>query len=237
MKDRLTNQKGGLLVDSVRRSKLWAGLLAISLMISSTGVVHGTSFTAHALGLRTTNAQAAPSNDNKRRHFPIVEEAAEILGLQVDKVKQSLRDGKSLLDLAKEQGLSEADFTNRLLAVRNTKIDEAIKSGNITKEKADKVKAKMQEHISFMIHSKNLQEYHSRDDKKSSQLDERRMMSPGKLAAIIGIPEDRLVEQLKAGKSITEIAEAQGMTKQQLIAKIKDNLTPYLDKALDHKSK
>jgi hypothetical protein len=63
------------------------------------------------------------------------------------------------------------------------------------------------------------------------------MMSPEKLAAIIGIPEEKLVEQLKAGKSITEIAEAQGMNKQQLVAKIKDNLTPYLNKALDHKSK
>jgi plasmid maintenance system antidote protein VapI len=224
-------------VDNIRRSKLWAGILAISLLISSTGFVHGTSFTAHALGLGTSRAQAMPSNENKRRHFPIVEEAAEILGLQTDKVRQSLKDGKSLLDLAKEQGLSEADFTSRLLAVRNSKVDEALKSGKITKEKADKVKAKMQEHISFMINSRNLQELHSKDQKKSSQHEERRMMSPEKLAAIIGIPEDKLVEQLKAGKSITEIAEAQGMTKQQLVAKIKDNLTPYLNKALDHKSK
>jgi hypothetical protein len=224
-------------VDSIRRSKLWAGLLAISLIISSTGVVHGTSLTAHAMGLGANNAQAVPSNENKRRQFPIVDEATEILGLQADKVKQSLKDGKSLLDLAKEQGLSETDFTNRLLAVRNSKVDEALKSGKITKEKADKVKAKMQEHIFFMIHSKNLQELQSKDHKKSSQFDERRMMSPEKLAAIIGIPEEKLVEQLKSGKSITEIAEAQGMNKQQLVAKIKDNLTPYLNKALDHKTK
>jgi hypothetical protein len=224
-------------VDSTRRSKLWAGLLAISLLISSTGLVHGTSFTAHALGLGTSNAQAMPSNENKRRHFPIVNEASEILGLQPDKVKQSLKEGKSLLDLAKEQGLSEADFTNRLLAVRYSKIEEAVKSGKITKEKADSVKAKMQQHISFMIQSRNLLELHSKGDKKTEQLNERRMMSPEKLAAIIGIPEDKLIEHLKAGKSITEIAEAQGISKQQLIAKIKDNLTPFLDKALDHKSK
>jgi ribosomal protein S20 len=224
-------------VDNIRRSKLWAGLLAISLLIGSTGFVHGTSFTAHAMGVGANSAQAMPSNENKRRHFPIVDEAAEILGLQADNVRQSLKDGKSLLDLAKEQGLSEVDFTNRLFAIRNSKVDEAVKSGKITKEKADKVKAKMQEHISFMIHSRNLQELHSRDHKKSSQLDERRMMSPEKLAAIIGISEEKLVEQLKAGKSITEIAEAQGMNKQQLVAKIKDNLTPYLNKAVDHKSK
>jgi uncharacterized protein YidB (DUF937 family) len=224
-------------VDSVRRSKLWAGLLAISLMLSSTGLVHGTSFTAHARGLGTNSAQTVPSNDNKRRHFPIVDEATEILGLQADKVQQSLKDGKSLLDLAKEQGMSEEDLTSRLLAVRNSKVDEAVKSGKITKEKADTVKAKMQEHISFMIHSKNLQRLRSNEERKSFQHDERRMMSPEKLAAIIGIPEEKLVEQLKAGKSITEIAEAQGINKQQLVAKIKDNLTPYLNKAVDHKSK
>jgi hypothetical protein len=224
-------------MDSSRRSKLWAGLLAISLILSSTAVTQGTSSTAFAKGLGTSNSQALPSKDHKRRAFPIIEEAAAILGLQTDKIKQSLIEGKSLLDIAKEQSMNEADFTNRLLAVRVSKVDEAVKAGKITQEKADQIKAKMQEHISFMIHSKNLQDLHSRDQKKQFSNEARQMMSPAKLSLILGIPEDKLVEQLKAGKSITEIAQAQGISKQQLIDKIKEQITPFLEKAVDHKSK
>jgi DNA-binding CsgD family transcriptional regulator len=224
-------------MDRSHRNKIWAGMLAISIILSSTVLVHGTSRTASANGLRASNAQTVPSKENKRRSFPIIDEAATILGLQADKVKQSLGEGKSLVDIAAEQGLSEADFTSRLLAVRILKVDEAVKSGKITQEKANHVKAKMQEHLTFMIRSKNLLELHSKDDKKPFQNEAKQMMSPEKLAAIIGIPEEKLVEQLKAGKSITEIAAAHGISKQQLVTKIKDKLTPFLEKAVDHKAK
>jgi DNA-binding CsgD family transcriptional regulator len=224
-------------MDSSRRSKLWAGLFAISLILSSTVVTQGTSSIALAKGLGTSSSLKMPSNDHERKAFPIIEEAATILGLQADKIKQSLSEGKSLLDIAKEQSMSEADFSNRLLAVRTSKVDEAVKAGKITQEKADHVKARMQEHISFMIHSKNLQDLHSMDQKKRFSNEAKQMMSPAKLSLILGIPEDKLVEQLKAGKSIAEIAQAQGISKQQLIDKIKEQLTPFLEKAVDHKSK
>jgi hypothetical protein len=224
-------------MDSSHRSKLWAGLLAISLILSSTMVTHGTNSTAYAKRLGATSALAAPTKEHKRRSFPIIDEAATILGLQADKITQSLSEGKSLLDIAKEQSMNEADFTSRLLAMRISKVDEAVKSGKITQEKADHVKAKMQEHISFMIHRKNLQDLHSKGQQKPFSKEAKHMMNPEKLSLILGIPEDKLIEQLKAGKSITEIAEVQGITKQQLIEKIKEQLTPFLDKAVDHKSK
>ncbi|QGQ96992.1 hypothetical protein EHS13_19920 [Paenibacillus psychroresistens] len=226
-------------MDSSRRNKIWASFLALSIILSSTIIVQGTSSTAMAdgLGLGASRTQAAPTKEIKRRSFPIIEESATILGLQSDKIKQSLKEGKSLLDLAVEQGLSETDFTSRLLALRILKVDEAVRSGTITQEKADHIKAKMQEHITFMIRSKHLLELHAKDHKKPFQHEARQMMSPEKLATIIGIPQEKLVEQLKAGKSITEIAAANGISKDQLIIKIKDKMTPFLEKAVDHKAK
>jgi hypothetical protein len=223
-------------MDSSSRNKLWASFLAISIILSSTGLVHGTSSTAYAKGLGDPSAQASPPKENIRKSFPIIDESATILGLQSERIKQSLNEGKSLLDLSLEQGLSEADFTSRLLAIRISKVDEAVKSGKITQEKADHIKAKMHEHITFIIRSKNLLELHAKDYKKPFQHEAKQMMSPEKLAEIIGIPEDKLVEQLKAGKSITEIAEVRGISKQQLLTKIKDKLTPFLEKAVDHKA-
>lgn len=224
-------------MDNIRRNKLWVGLLAISIILSSSGLIHSTSNTAYANGIGAPNTLAAPNKENKRRAFPIIDEAATILGLQTDNIKTALAQGKSLVDLAKEQGLSEVDFTNRLLALRVLKVDEDVKSGKIPQEKADHVKAKMQQHITFMINSKNLLEMQTKDHKNQFKHEAKQMMSPQKLAAIIGISEDKLVEQLKAGKSITEIAEAHGINKEQLVAKIKENLTPFLERAVDHKNK
>ena len=102
-------------MNNIRRKKLWVGLLAISLILSSSVLVQSTGSTAYAKEIAAPNTQAAPTKDTKRRSFPIIEEAATILGLQSDNIKQSLSQGKSLVDLAKEQGLSEADFSSRLL--------------------------------------------------------------------------------------------------------------------------
>jgi hypothetical protein len=223
-------------MDISSRKKLWVGLLAISLILSSS-MVNGINSRAHAQALETNaGAQEHPANDSQSRPFPILEEASAILGVTEGKLKQSLTEGKSLLDVAKEQGVSEAGLTSKLLVVRSNKIDEAVKSGKITKEKAGLIKAKMQEHISYMIRSKDLQQLQGRGHGKQYNHEVRQMMSPDKLAALIGISEDKLIAQLKTGKSIAEIAQAQGINKQQLISKIKDQLTPYLEKAVEHKT-
>lgn len=217
-------------MDILTRKKIWISMIALSLILSGTVVGSGNSAYAKSLSSRT--ASAPQPNEPKRKHFPIIEEAAPILGLSVDKLTASLKEGKSLLDIAKLQGISEADFTGKMLALRVQKIDEAVTRGKISTERAEQIKHKMQAHITYLLQSKHLLELQS---KSHQQNDARRIISPEKLASLIGISEEKLVEQLKSGKSITEIANAQGISKQQLLAKIKEQLTPYLEKAMDHK--
>jgi len=220
-------------MDIFTQKKLWVSLIALSLILG--GNVAGTEFTAHAQSLNSSSSAAHHPHLNKRRPFPIINEAAPLLGLTVEELTEQLSEGKSILDIAKIQGVSEAALMGKLLTLRSQKIDQAVKAGKITQTKADQIKARMEQHLSYMLNSKHLLELQSKGHLDNHN-ESRKILSPEKLASLIGISEDQLIEQLKSGKSIAEIAGAQGISKQQLLTLIKDQLTPYLEKAIEHHS-
>jgi len=174
-------------------------------------------------------------NDHSKKtrgHFhkqPIIEEAAALLGMDTSKLKAELKD-KTLVEIAKEKGVSEADLIAKLNAVRGKKIDEAVQSGKLDAEKAEKIKSRMTKHIQFMVN-------HKQSDFSGKYGIKHKAMMPAadKLSALLGITEDELNAQLKQGKSLTEIAQAKGISKDQLIGKIKEEMTPWIEKMVDHK--
>jgi hypothetical protein len=69
--------------------------------------------------------------------FDIFGEAAEILGLSGAELRAGLKDGKSLADLAAEQGVS--DLEERLANAIEAKLQQAVDNGNLTQEQADRL--------------------------------------------------------------------------------------------------
>ncbi|WP_159887664.1 hypothetical protein [Paenibacillus puerhi] len=163
-------------------------------------------------------------------HSSLVEEASGVLGISQDELKKSLED-KTLVELAKERGMSEADLVAKLKAVRIAQLDQAVAAGKLTADQAARMKEKLDNHLSFLVnqHLNKLGKHRGGGHKS------RMLPAQDKLADIIGISESELKSQLNEGKSLTEIAEAKGMSKDQLIAKIKDELTPWIEKAVDRK--
>jgi polyhydroxyalkanoate synthesis regulator phasin len=68
--------------------------------------------------------------------FDIFREAAEILGLSGAELRAGLKEGKSLADLAAEQGVS--DLEERLANAIEAKLQKAVDNGNLTQEQADR---------------------------------------------------------------------------------------------------
>lgn len=75
--------------------------------------------------------------------------AAEILGLTTDEVRQGFMDGKSLNDLAAEQGVTdlEAQLVTELTAGIQAKVDE----GAITQEQADRLLENLAERVGNLV--------------------------------------------------------------------------------------
>lgn len=161
------------------------------------------------------------------RGFPILEEAASVLGMDKDALRTALKD-KTLSQIAADKGIAEADLIAKLQSERSKKIDEAVKSGKLTKDQADKLKQKMPEHLKFMVNH-TFSDWHYGKHRMGFLPD------PDKLASLLGISKEELETQLKAGKSLAEIAAAKGISRDQLIAKLKDELTPWIENMVDRK--
>lgn len=211
--------------------------IALSLLLSAS-IAFQTQNTARAES-EITQLQKNPhnkmANDVKRvkefKVIPIFDEAAKIIGLSTEDLVKEVQTGKSIVEVAKAKGISEKKLTSKLMAIRTTKLNEAVKSGKITKDNAAKIKEKMLEHLKFMLNKKGLPENQFAKHKQHM------MMNQEQIASMLGITREELVTQLKAGRSLSEIAHDKGISREQLIHKIKEHMTPFIEKKIDMKYK
>jgi hypothetical protein len=66
-----------------------------------------------------------------------LEAAAEALGIDVDALKTSLKDGQSIKDIAAGQGIDVQQVIDSLVAELKTKLDEQVAAGRITQQEAN----------------------------------------------------------------------------------------------------
>lgn len=163
--------------------------------------------------------------------MPIFEEAAVILGTDKASLIASLKD-KTLVQLAAEKNMSEADLVAKLQAARSKTIDEAAASGKLTAEQAEKLKSRMTEHLKSMVN----RTFDGKGGRFDMHAGKKHLgIAPDKLASILGMSEDQLKTELKSGKSLTDIAQSKGISKEQLVGKIKDEMTPWIENMVDRK--
>lgn len=155
----------------------------------------------------------------------IFSEVAKMLGLSETDLAKALKD-KTLAEIAAEKGISEKELIAKLKSLYKQKIDEAVKEGKIDKAKAKKLKSNMDEHLRHLVHRK---------------LYEHKQLRPiphaDKLASMLGMSREELIKEWKQGKSLVEIAEARGIDKEQLISKIKEELTPWIQSMVERKAR
>ena len=96
----------------------------------------------------------AGRRDHPGRHgLPGVEgeEVADLLGLTTDELRAGLTDGKSLADIATEQGVTTDELTAFLVAQATEAIDQAVADGDVDPERAEQAKEQLAERIAIMV--------------------------------------------------------------------------------------
>jgi len=87
-------------------------------------------------------------------HFGVFTElgtAASYLGLEEDELRDALADGKSLAQVAKDQGKSVDGLVDALVADATKRIDAAVDDGRLTKEQASELKQDLEERITDLV--------------------------------------------------------------------------------------
>ncbi|MVO99298.1 hypothetical protein [Paenibacillus lutrae] len=230
---------------SLPKNKL-AGTLALAFLLGSLSLGDKEAFALEERGddslYGTYPAANQPGRSEEesshKEHgvpgLPILDEVAAILGIQNAALKETLGKGKSLAEAAAEIGISEADLSAKLTALRSAKIDQAVKEGRLDAERAAQMKQRMADHLKRMLQDKALLEHHEKFHGKDKV---RYGLKPNqeKLAQAIGISRQDLQLQLSQGKSLQQIAESKGITKRQLIERIQNVLAPDLEKYIEQK--
>lgn len=78
---------------------------------------------------------------------PLVARAAEILKMKVEDVAAARHAGKSLVEIAKEKGMSEADLLEALVAQTKARLDDLVSSGKTTRDQADRALANIRTNL------------------------------------------------------------------------------------------
>jgi hypothetical protein len=104
------------------------------------------SFRRPAFGPRP--APAAPARSD------LMETAADYLGMDKAGVREALRDGKSLADLARERSKSVDGLKQALVGATREDADRAVEDGVLTKEQAGRLVEKLSRAVDELVEGK-----------------------------------------------------------------------------------
>ena len=77
--------------------------------------------------------------------------AASYLGVTESELQADLREGKSLADVAKEEGKSVDGLVDALVAAEKKELDEAVQDGRLTDTQRDKLASTLEERVTDLV--------------------------------------------------------------------------------------
>ena len=83
--------------------------------------------------------------------FAHLDTAASYLGLDESALREQLRDGKTLADVAKAQGKSVDGLVQALVADAKSRLDEAVADGRLTRAQADEIAAGLEDRMRELV--------------------------------------------------------------------------------------
>jgi uncharacterized protein YidB (DUF937 family) len=83
--------------------------------------------------------------------YGLDEAVTELLGMTPEEIQAERLEGKSLVQIAADQGISEDELVNTILAVKKEALDQLVSEGTITQEQADLRLTQMEERITWPL--------------------------------------------------------------------------------------
>ncbi len=134
-----------------------SSLAGLTLFGGSVAIAAGFAGTA---GAEDNSAQSTPDqgqgregNREQRRDVAkaALKTAAETIGIDAKDLATELRAGKSVAQVATENGVDPQTVIDAMVAKANTRIDEAVANGKLTAERATTLKTKVAKRITTMV--------------------------------------------------------------------------------------
>jgi hypothetical protein len=82
-----------------------------------------------------------------------LDKAARIIGISESELRTQLESGKTLAEIAKSKGMSQATLVDKLVAAAQSQLATAVKSGRLTQKQADAISAGLKARITTLVTS------------------------------------------------------------------------------------
>jgi hypothetical protein len=138
----------------------------------------------------------------------LVKITAEVTGLSEDEVLAALEDGRSVAEIAAAQGVDVQEIVDAAVAEAETRLQEAVDDGRLTETQMDQMLERLAEQLPERLEQAwqpggPMGGFGRFGDGFWTMYDE--------VAEALGLTPDELFAELHGGKSLEEIAEAQGV--------------------------
>lgn len=228
------------------RQKFVVGAIAASLLIG--GGIAGLSSVQAANTDKVTDTSTAVQNTKTVENFwvsdhgkrvgfrkhrnELIVETATLLGIDQKSLMNELKQGKTLAQVAQEKaGLSQEVYLEKLTDALNKQIDALVSSGKITQDQADQRKSSLADHLAQKVQAPiGMGKFFHGGGHGFGFMGEN-----SGLTEILGMTADEIRTELQSGKSLVEIAQQKGITEEQLIQQLKDNMTDQIKKFVEMK--
>jgi lambda repressor-like predicted transcriptional regulator len=168
-----------------------------------------------------------------------LEDVATYLGLKPADVVAQLRSGKSLADIAKAQGKTVDGVKTAITDAATKQLDAAVTAGKLTKDEETKLLDKLAANLDDLVNDVHGPGgFGGPGGPRHAFGFGFGLEGPGLMAGAedvatyLGLKPAELVAQLRSGKSLADIAKAQGKTVDGLKTAITDAATKQLDAAV-----
>jgi uncharacterized protein YidB (DUF937 family) len=203
------------------------------LSIASVGVavmaMAGSAFAATSATTTTASLSATQqvTFDGQHKHRGQLDnqELLSLLKLDASNLQQGIKEGKSLADIAAAQGVEEQKVIDLLVKQASERLDQAVQAGKLTQSQADERKAELQSQIKSKVESKGEFGFKGKRGGQGGHFDD--------AASVLGMDPEEIRTQLEAGKSLAQIAQDKGISKEDLVSKLLEKEKERLTKMVD----
>jgi uncharacterized protein (DUF433 family) len=222
--------------------KLTIGLAggALALALAGGAVFAGPAVERSVAGVAQANATPTPQTGAqqqarrpgkaKRLALLLGRATAEVSGIKPKEVLAGLRDGKSLAQIAQEHGKTDKEIIAAARARLDTQLKQAIAKGRLTQDRADAMLAQFDQAAPQVVSDSNLGQQIGHAAAKQAPV------AAGLIKAtadVTGLQPKEVRAELRAGKSLAQIAQEHGKTADDILAKLRELGQQRLDTALD----
>ena len=166
---------------------------------------------------------------------PILMRISQLLGMEASELVPQLREGKTVAEIAEEQGIPASVVVDELLIRLQQRLDRAVADGRLSQEQAREKLSSAEVTISKMVHEAALEDIVRHQVKKILQKDKRARQTKlllHQVCQIVNLDHMGMLAELKEDNKIADIAEQQGISQNELLEELTQLAQDRLDAAV-----